>query len=283
MKIKRNGECCVQVRFSCAIFFCVAIFRDKSNSFKKFDDQTDDEEFFDLEDFFSEFHGNKFNFQGFPPSILRQLQDILEAMQEFDDDPENHQRKRSFENKYNEFRQKTDSDLDGQLYADQLDTLLKRISPEFAPKEATPRPSVQKKFKQPDEEKIIDIIHGTFREEIVPIKPRKRQIQKVPASPHHFGGLPPFDLPPSSSRSQSWGKTVISIRKQDGSYETRKMERSPDGQTRTTITKTDSDGSSSTQTFTGESQKPTVAQPTNTNYEHRNMIKFDGYTIPCLW
>lgn len=201
-------------------------------------------------------------------------------MQDVDDEPENNLLKRSFESKYNNFRQKTDQDLDGKLYADQLDTLLKRISPEFAPK-AQPLSTSQKKFRQPDEEKILDIIHGTYREDVVPVKPRKRQVQKVPASPNHFGGLPPFELPPNSSRT--WGKTVISIRKQDGSFETRKMERSPDGQTRTTITKTDSDGSSSTQTFTGDSQKSIVSLPTARNYEDRNMVTLNGYTIPCLW
>lgn len=258
-------------------------FSEKSsrNDFRKFDQPDDDEEFFDLEDFFSEFHGNKFNFQGFPPNILKQFQEIFEAMQEFDDDPENGQRKRSFENKYNEFRQKTDTDLDGHLYSDQLDTLLKRISPEHAPHSPQPLPATGKKFKQPDEEKIMDMIHGTYREEIVPVKPRKRQIQKIPASPHHFGGLPPFDhLPPSSGRT--WGKTVISIRKSDGTYETRKMERTPDGQTKTTITKTDPDGKSLTQTFTGDAKRE-IGPATNKNYAERNFTKLDGYTIPSLW
>lgn len=238
----------------------------------------DDDEFFDLDDLFSEFHGNKFNFQGFPPSILKQFQEIFEAMKEFEDDPENHQRQKSFEKKYNEFRQKSDEDLDGKIYADQLDTLLKRISPQLAPNPKQ-QVTVAKKFKQPDEQKIMDMIHGTYREEIVPVKPRKRQVQKVPVSSHHFGGLPPFDLPPSSGRS--WGKTVISIRKSDGTYETRKMERTPDGQTRTTITKTDSDGSSSTQTFSGNAKKE-IAQPTNQNYDERNFVNHDGYVIP-LW
>jgi hypothetical protein len=202
-------------------------------------------------------------------------------MQEFDDDPENSSSKRSFENKYNEFRQKTDHDLDGKLYADQLDTLLKRISPDHAPQTPQLQLSTTKKFKQPDEEKIMDKIHGTFREEVVPVKPRKRQVQKVPASPHHFGGLPPFDhLPPSSSRT--WGKTVISIRKSDGTYETRKMERTADGHTKTTITKTDSDGKSSTQTFTGDMKKE-EAQPAIKNYDERNFVKLEGYTIPCFW
>ena len=59
------------------------------------------------------------------------------------------------------------------------------------------------------------------------------------------------------------------------------MERTADGQTRTTITKMDSDGSSSTQTFSGNAQKE-IAQATNKNYDERNFVKHDGYTIP-LW
>lgn len=256
-------------------------FRDKSSNFKKFDYESDDDDFFDLDDLFSEFHGNTFNFHGFPPGILKQFSEILEAMQEMDDIPQNGQRQK-FENKYNEFRQKTDNDIDGQLYADQLDTLLKRISPDLMPKDSAFKGIIQKKVKQPEEEKILDIIHGTFHEEIVPVKPRKRQVQKIPASPHHFGGLPPFDLPPSSGRS--WGKTVISIRKPDGSYEVKKVERTPDGQTRTTITKTDTNGASSTQSFTGEQQKQIAnSSPASANYAERNLTVVDGYKIPCLW
>lgn len=262
---------------------CISNYSETRSNFKKFDYADDEDEIFDLDDLFSEFQGNSFNFDGFPPNILKQFQEIMEAMQEFDEDPQNRQRQKLFENKYNEFRQKTDQDLDGQLYADQLDTLIKRISPESIPKDAIAKAS-PKKVKVLDEDKIFDIIHGTFPEEIVPVRPRKRQVQKIPASPHHFGGLPPFDLPPSSGRT-TWGQTVMTIRKQDGSSETRKMERTPNGQTKTTITKTDSDGSSSTQTFTGEGQKTIqVKSPqASANYAERNLITFDGYKIPCLW
>lgn len=259
---------------------------DKSSNFKKFDYADDDDEIFDLDDLFGELHDNTLNFHGFPPSVLKQFQEIVEAMQQFDDEPQNSQRQRLFENKYNDFRQKTDQDLDGKLYAEQLDTLLKRISPGLAPQNVGPTPPVvQKKAKILDADKILDIIHGTFKEEITLVKPRKRQVQKVPSSPHHFGGLPSFDMPQSSSRT--WGKTVMTIRKQDGSCETRRMERSPDGQTKTTITKTDSNGTSSTETFTGDGQqilvKPVQAPQANGNYAERHLIMFDGYKIPCLW
>lgn len=255
---------------------------DKSSKFKKFDYADDEDEIFDLEDLFSEMHGNSFNFHGFPPGVLKQFKEIIEAMQEFDDDPQNGQRQRFFENKYNEFHQKSDQDLDGQLYAEQLDTLLKRISPELMPKQKTP--SIQKKIKISDEDKILDIIHGTYREEVVPVKPRKRQVPKIPASPHHFGGLPPFDMPTSSARSWHTSKTIMTIRKPDGSYETRRTERTPDGQMKTTITKTDSDGTSSTQSFTGDDQKVVAKPPAASgNHAERNLVMFDGYKIPCLW
>ncbi|CRL01601.1 CLUMA_CG014338, isoform A [Clunio marinus] len=260
--------------------------RDKSSKFKKFEYTEDEDDFFDLDDLFSEFNGNAFNFHGFPPSILKQFQEIVEAMQQFDEDPENNQRRKSFENKYNDFRQKTDKDLDGQIYADQLDTLLRRISPDHAPKESSSSQTLgpQKKIKLTDEEKIMDIIHGTFKEEVVPVKPRKRQVQKVPPSPHHFGGMPPFgDFPPTSSRT--WGRTVISIRKPDGSYETRKTERGADGQTTTTITRTEPDGTSLTQSFIGDGKKASTKPPppAGGSHEERNLVMFDGYKIPCLW
>lgn len=262
------------------------IFSDKNSNFKKFDYADDEDEIFDLDDLFGEQHDTALNFYGFPPSVLKQFQEIVEAMQDFDEEPQNTQRQRSFENKYEDFRQKTDQDLDGQLYAEQLDTLLKRISPGLAPLNSpTKPPAVQKKVKILDADKILDIIHGTFKEEIIPVKPRKRQVQKVPSSPHHFGGLPPFDMPQSSSRT--WGKTVMTIRKQDGSCETRRMERSPDGQTKTTITKTDSKGTSSTETFVGDGQqtlvKPAQIPPASGDYAERHLIMFDGYKIPCLW
>lgn len=218
---------------------------------------------------------------------MKQFQEILEAMQDVEDDPDSAQRQKSFESKYNEFRQKTDRDLDDQKYADQLDSLLQRISPNVAPKSLIPAVAQQKKVKLTDEEKIMDVIHGTFREEVVPVKPRRQQQQKAhkmpPVSPHHFGGLPPFDLPTTSGTT--WGRTVISIRKHDGSYETRKTERMPDGQTKTTITKTDPNGASSTKILGADGQEAIAAKPAPAGvHEERNLIvTTDGYKIPCLW
>lgn len=303
-KKKRWVEICICVASNISgnssfhhIKFSISDNANKSSNFRKFD-YDDDDDSFDLDDFFSEFHGNSFNFQGFPPGIMRQFQEIFEAMKDLEVDPENYEQQKSLENKYNEFRQKTDHDLDGKIYADQLDTLLKRISPEHAPKSELKVIAPVKKVKQPDEDKIMDKIHGTFREEVIPPRPTRRaKVQKLPVHPHHFGGIPPYDFPPAQSApnthaaSRSWGKTVISIRNADGTYETRKVERSPDGQTKTTITKKNQDGTSSTQTIRGDgsgsgnvnTQKTSLPDLSSDEYAERNLVTKNGYKIPCLF
>lgn len=266
--------------------------QDSKHNFKKFDYEDDDDDFSDLETFFNEFHGNKFNFDGFPPHILRQFQEILEAMEGLhrgDDNDENRQR---LADKVYEFKERRDIDLDDKAYADQLDSLLKRFSPDLMLKDEPRKVVVQETRKLTDEEKIWDKIHGTFKEEIrsAPQRPRKSQVHKAPMSPHHFGSLPPFhEFPPPSSQGKSWGKTVISIRKSDGTSETRRMERTSDGTVKTTITKTDADGHSSTQTFLGDDQSKLIGSSekkvdaTPKSHEERNLIDFNGYKIPCLF
>lgn len=226
---------------------------------------------------------------------MRQFHEIFEAMKELDGDPENDEQQKFFENKYNEFRQKTDQDLDGKIYADQLDTLLRRISPDHAAKNEQKTIALsKKKFKQPDEDKIMDMIHGTYREEVIPPRPRRSKIQKLPVHPHHFGGIPPYDFPPAqspnpnSAASRSWGKTVISIRNADGTYETRKVERSTDGQTKTTIFRKNADGTSSTETYNSNAINSTQKLSTlpdlmSDEYAERNLVLKNGYKIPCLF
>lgn len=259
--------------------------KDKQN-FKKFDYEDDDDDFSDLETFFNEFHGSKFNFTGFPPHVLRQFQEILEAMESLHhaDDGE---AKQKLADKYFEFKERKDTDLDDKIYADQLDSLLKRVSPETMIDNRLE--TTQKTRKLTDEEKIMDKIHGTFvEEEVRPVIQRKKaQVHKAPISPHHFGALPPFhEFPPSHNNTKSWGKTVISIRKSDGTSETRKMERTSDGTMKTTITKTNADGHSSTQTFLGDDQNKAKIEkkivPAK-NFEERNLIDFEGYKVPCLF
>ncbi|CAG9797203.1 unnamed protein product [Chironomus riparius] len=273
---------------------------DKFN-FKKFDDQDDDDEWFDLETFFNDFQDNKFRFHGFPNSILKQFKTIIDAMEDIEVDDQHIKEKnlQKFYDNYSQFKQKSDQDLDGKIYVDQLDTLLKRINPELMLKDDKKKidsdlKNVQIIRKLTDEEKIMDIIHGTYKEPVIPVKPRKRHIHKAPLSPHHFSALPPFhEFPPPSNNNQhqghsrSWGKTVISIRNSDGSSETRKVERTSDGNTRTTITKMDAGGNSSTKSFVGDEKITNFNQSTHvvtsSKYDERNLISYDGYKIPCLW
>lgn len=266
------------------------------HSFKKFDYEDDDDDFSDLETFFNEFHGNKFNFDGFPPHILRQFQEVLEAMDGLHRGDDNDLNRKRLADKYFEFKEHRDTDLDGKVYAEQLDSLLKRFSPDLMLKDEPKKNELnfqQSVKKLTDEEKIMDKIHGTFKEEVRPattLKPnRKGQVQKAPMSPHHFGALPPFhEFPPPSSQSKTWGKTFISIRKSDGTSETRHMEQTPQGM-KTTITKTNPDGHSSTQTFMGDDQSKIVASEKqivttgSKNHEERNLIDYNGYKIPCLF
>jgi hypothetical protein len=283
-----------------------------SNDFKKFEDQDDDDDdFWDLETFFNEFHGNKFNFHGFPPNVLKQFQDIIESMENLDENLSDKDREKFIE-KYSDFRQKSDKDLDGKMYTEQLDTLLKRINPELMlkdnPSDHLQQQKIQANRKLTDEEKVWDMIHGTYKEpervykNNTIKKPNKRATQKTPIPRHPFSALPFHEFPPSSivdpqqqqqsgSASKSWGKTIISIRNADGSSETRKVERTPDGSTKTTITKMDADGNSSTNTFTGTNngeremneQKQQVAANESYNHDERNLINHQGYKIPCLW
>jgi len=204
-----------------------------------------------------------------------------------------------FYDNYSQFKKKTDQDIDGKIYADQLDNILKMINPEIILKDEKKSLNQQNQAqvmrKLTDDEKIMDIIHGTYKEPIFLPKPRKRHIHKAPISPHHFSALPPFhEFPPPSSahpnHSRTWGKTVISIRNADGSSETRKVEKTPDGNTRTTITKMDSDGNSSTKSFIGDEKSNSFSQSstsqmitTSSNHDERNLVNHNGYKIPCLW
>lgn len=279
--------------------------QDEKHNFKKFETDEEDDDFSDLETFFNEFHGNaKFGFKGVPPSLLKQFNDVIEAMEGLNRSADgsiiDDEQKQKVFDKYFEFnKEKRDYDLDDK-YADQLDSLLKRITPDLMIKDdaiVSPEIIVQHPARKlTDEEKIMDKIHGTFKEEVrIPVvRPnRKGQIQKAPLTPHHhFGALTPFNEQPSSSNSQnkSWGKTVISIRKSDGTHETQKIERSSDGQVKTTITKTDAEGNKSTQTFLGDKEQlKTSSEKKVTNsqqmipHEERNLINHNGYKIPCLF
>lgn len=123
--------------------------------------------------------------------------------------------KKDFDKKYNHFKQ-IDRDLDGQIYAEQLDSLLKRVSPQLMLVNPVETKQVKPKVRLTDDEKIMDMIHGTYKEEVVVSKPRKRPVQKpTPGVPKSFNGAFEGTIAPQH-HARSWGRTVISITKPDG-------------------------------------------------------------------
>lgn len=196
-------------------YFCIYCSKKEKSQFKKPSLIANDDE---DDDFFEEFNGNKFNFHGFPADILKQFEEVLSTMDEIDEKSTvetSEMFKKDFDKKYNHFKQ-IDRDLDGQIYADQLDSLLKRVSPQLMlvnPQEIT---QVKPKVRLTDDEKIMDMIHGTYKEEIVISKPRKRSVQKQsPSVPKSFNGAFEGAIAPQH-HARSWGRTVISITKPDG-------------------------------------------------------------------
>ncbi|CAO1340388.1 unnamed protein product [Diamesa hyperborea] len=255
----------------------------EKNHFKKPSLVADDDD----DDFFEEFNGNKFNFHGFPADILKQFEEVLSTMEEIDEKSTvetSEMFKKDFDKKYNHFKQ-IDRDLDGQIYADQLDSLLKRVSPQLMLVNPEETKQVKPKLRLTDEEKIMNMIHGTYIEEVVVSKPRKRPVPKpTPGVPKSFNGAFESTIVPQH-HARSWGRTVISITKPDGTHETRKTERNIDGVTRTTITRSKADGTSLTETYSSADIKREVNpnQIQGFNHLERNLTKYSGYLIPNLW
>lgn len=87
----------------------------------------------------------------------------------------------------------SDTDLDGEIFADQLHSLLQRIQPDV--KEKLKKKEKQlvglnsfAKPKMTDEQKIFGRIHGSIVDE-ENNKPAVRRKDVVPRMPPHFGGV----------------------------------------------------------------------------------------------
>jgi len=174
------------------------------------------------------------------PNDLQQHleQQIEEMMKLFGEDEENFKTfdrdeffkaRPEFKQHYEDFQQQRkteDTDLDGKAYAEQLKVLLDRIAPE--------KESIQKMTpaKRTDEEQVMDRIHDTYQEPqpLIKARPRRRAV----ASPHHIpNGV--FD----GNGPRVFGQSIISqtVRRPDGSIETRRTVRDSEGHTKTTITR----------------------------------------------
>jgi hypothetical protein len=184
---------------------------------------------------------------------------------------------------------KRDEDLDGKNYGEKFNSILQKL----APNENKNNEVILPARKLTDEEKIMDKIHGTFKEEVRKVPPRskdhrKGQVQKAPFTPHHHFG---HHFEPPSQNRMSFGKTVITVRNSDGSSETRKIERLADGSVKTTITKSDADGNKSKEIFSGDQAisdggpktEPTARNPQKPHEERNLIVTSDGYKIPCLF
>lgn len=180
-----------------------------------------------------------------------------------------------------------DTDLDDEIYADQLHSLLQRISPELE-KSANMKTNVEgnKNIKKTDEEIVWDRIHGTFDEENKPSPPKRNQ-QLLKKLPHPRGGV--FEGAFQGPKVFRQSVMTQVVRKPDGSYETRRTVRDAEGNENTTVIKRTNDGTIETFTYPGNGnivQKPLIEPDRNSSLfaSDRNIfVTKDGYAIPKLW
>uniref|UniRef100_A0A023ENB7 Uncharacterized protein n=1 Tax=Aedes albopictus TaxID=7160 RepID=A0A023ENB7_AEDAL len=198
--------------------------------------------------------------------MMKSLEELDETAKPFDRDLKQDFLKPGFENEIKKELQKEkrlDTDLDGEIYPDQLHTLLQRISPELKellPKKKQPEAHSmqQPKLKLTDEQKIMDWIHGYKESEPQPSAPRPRPPRKIPSQRYHDGIFEGTFQGP-----RMFGQSIISqtIRKPDGTYETRKTVRDSEGHTKTTITRSTKDGQKETITTYGDEGGSTATKP----------------------
>lgn len=189
-----------------------------------------------------------------------------------------------------------DTDLDGEIYADQLHSLLQRISPEMEAMVPRLKAALNNNstnsvgavsaapIKRSDEETIWDRIHGTYTESVVApqaAKPRHPIVGKQPSRSGVFEGA--FQGPKVFRQSIM---TQI-VRKPDGSYETKRTVLDANGHKNTVITRTLSDGRTETLSSTTDGSKGTEPQPMPPAGDYgiampdRNIyVTKDGYAMP---
>ncbi|XP_020715989.1 uncharacterized protein LOC101451218 isoform X2 [Ceratitis capitata] len=218
--------------------------------------ETDDELFDDNRKFAFQIFTNPVELQ---KHFERQMQQILEAVSEFeegdvkiDKDLKEDFLKPGFENIdiLKEFEKKKgeimDTDLDGEIYADQLHSLMQRLSPNEELPNILPR-NDNKAIRNPirnkklsDEDKILGKIHGTLESEDAipkqPRVPRSRPDMMTPMTPMIPRGPTPFGggvFEGTYQGPKMFSQSIMSktIRKPDGSYETTKITKDSQGNT----------------------------------------------------
>lgn len=176
-----------------------------------------------------------------------------------------------------------DTDLDDEIYADQLHSLLQRISPEME-KPSAMKTFVEAKKKKTDEETIWDRIHGTF-DDTKPNTPKRNQIVKK--LPHPRGGV--FEGAFQGPKVFRQSVMTQVIRKPDGTTVTVRTVRDAEGNT--TVTKRTNDGQVETFSYNGDNGKTVVQTPSMEKDSISSLLACDrnvfvtkeGYAIPKLW
>ncbi|XP_053959686.1 uncharacterized protein LOC128864180 [Anastrepha ludens] len=276
--------------------------------------ETDDELFDDNRKFAFQIFTNPLELQ---KHFERQMQQILEAVSEFEGDDvkidkdlkedflkpgfENIDILKEFEKKKGEIM---DTDLDGEIYADQLHSLMQRLSqneelPNILPRNDNKafRTAITKR-KLTDEEKILGRIHGTLDNDDVPKQPRMpgpRPEMMTPMTPMIPRGPTPFGggvFEGTYQGPKMFSQSVMSntIRKPDGSYETTKITKDSQGNTTTTITRTIEGKSETVTAYNNAAGSGTIKQKEGSStkmeeYSDRNIsVTKEGYAVPRnLW
>lgn len=194
-------------------------------------------------------------------------------------------------NDYENIKPSADVDLDGEIYADQLHSLLQRFSPGtdhmIRGKDAAVK--ANPKSKLTDDERILNQIHciDDQTDEILPVKPNFGNGQLNTQSPFKGGAFEGFVGGPKSHR-QSYRFHIIR-RPNESSYTKTIMD--SNGNTKTVI-KTTIDGETKTQTIVNGVKVDGDVIGINdqkksrwiVNYGRHIQINKDGYALPKnLW
>lgn len=141
------------------------------------------------------------------------------------------------------------------------------------------------KIKRTEEETIMDRIHGNQLKEVEP-PIRRRQITK---NPHNGAGA----FEGTFQGPKMFGQSIISqsIRKPDGTLETRRIVRDSEGNTKTTVSRTVDGKTETTTSIENDGTMKKIVEPRG--FENGfNILKLDrnmlvtkaGYTLPKnLW
>lgn len=254
--------------------------------------------------------------------LLTELAEMLSAMEpsllEKFNDPEFQQQLKQLQDNFPANPADIDIDLDGKLSKDQIELFFNEIpsitvEPILGTFGGIPSTNLPK-LKRTDEEKIMDKIHGTGP---IEVKTPRRSAAKnrLPSGsiPNHkmpFAPPPGYEKftpsrnnntnqTPSSGNEgifRTFGQTIITqtVRKPDGSVETRRTVRDNDGTTKTTISKMQQDGKTETITYDEGAKNVTKIPPamsgTNNNGSggkgmiletNQNLfLTKEGYTLP---